>query len=222
MKTTITENLRAHHTPAAPPTPPCFQPEPPHAIKVKRAAVIGGCVETARHQIIEDTRNKLAEIERIVPEWAQAIKSTAAEVELLSASYFEETAVRFHTLSDYKSAVRGRAITIEGIHAKENVLESAKATLDSPESLKLSGEELMVLTQQVKHLPTIIKDEWNEIPTHETRIRELQATTGIPVARIIEDLIAQLPGLDGRCSDLALQRAIKFLPLDPKLFPGAA
>jgi hypothetical protein len=196
-----------------------FVPEPPHELKVRRSAFNGDGTpdkSVSRHEVIETALGKLAKISTRNPQRAGAIAELASDVKEKSARWYSQIEEEFHEICEYERVVRGRAITIAGIRAKETLLESARATLDSTESLSMSGEELLVLSQRVKHLPTVIAAEWAEIPEHENRIRALEQATQIPVARIIEFLLKDARNLDGRFLDTDLQRAQQFLPLTEK------
>jgi hypothetical protein len=182
-------------TPPAPAPEP--QPEPeiaahlftPTADQIKSACGCNGNdADKARTAYVQSSRATLRRLQTMLPEAAQTIVADLQRAEGIRLSAVAALGSAAEGLNALKGALLERADLRNRIAAMRAEFENAKATLASPDSLKLDGPTLALLAQKERHLPQAIADLTAGLPAMTQRIEHLAHELEVEPPAIVQRL----------------------------------
>ena len=113
----------------------------------------GNDPDKARHAYVESGRTTFRRLRKLLPGAASVIATDFQRAEEFRLRALAALGKTTEQLNDLRQKLGERANLRQSIVATRAEFESAKATLDSPESLKLDGPTLALLGTKLRHLP---------------------------------------------------------------------
>lgn len=209
------EATRAPGVPPQPPRAPELTLEPPFFEACALASCLGGDIAAARHQLAGSYAEKVKRIQRLCPDTFQEIQETLEAIVSATEHYHSVTAVTFEAINEVEQALISRATKLRESQVETSSLQEAKATLESPTSLNLAGDELLALQAKTKFLPGRISELSESGAGFEATINRISAAFNIDVPGLVEELVSRCRGHNGHVVDHQLYEVVKSGFLDP-------
>lgn len=199
------EELKAYQAPPSRPTEPPSAPElvisPPFAEVQVQASVNGRDLDKASQEVAARYVAFAKRIASVSPETHAAILGEREKIAAATVKYHALISETFGAIIEIETALFSRVTAKQNIQAKTAQLAEATATLESPDSLRSSGEELLVLQTRVKFLPTEIAELTETISGFEATIEQLAAANGFSVPALVRAIVARGRAADDRPTD---------------------
>jgi hypothetical protein len=167
--------------------------------------ITAGCRIAADNRVRARALDQLCQLEKTCPESFAAAKACLGRIAEARERFYVTVEEAFGAMAGVEEALLKRADLLAECAVHESELREALATLESPASLKMTGEQLIVLEQRRKHLPATISELHGLADRLEIQVRGMVAASKLDLGAIIAALTAKAKDERGRIADSRIQ-----------------